>query len=1252
MIGRLKRQIEVLFYYILGHLFVNFNATKKISFVIINAILNSKNQITDRLGKELLIVFWGLTISIQEKVSFKEDGVYLGEHKELKRLEGLLTKKKLNCVILSQFYNFIGDTLGTNSNFINKNANDLFGSFVEFIRKDKSVIGRKILRSISNEENKEKSNNQLNSEEDLTDLFISNMSRDKNKDQPKSIIYINYLKIFSMMSSFSKKEFTDDLEKSILELIMFNKDNYFESCVKIYLRINNEILDSHRDLFNSLKDIKALKNTLLNIRMNDLTESEKELYKKFLKSALISLYFTSKGQKNQSYVLGKQSAILSFISNFHSTERSLFMNKFFDFLGFNIEVLKSDSSYFNVIMMKEGVSSIIRLINFTKLVLKNFGITAKDYAKTLFTLFMNIFNFFTAVIKKIKEKGSNENISNETKRIKMIRKIVLDLIIDFYITFVDVDYDEETQTLIKLLRPRLVVLHKLPIASSSTVVKLVSVWSEVEVYKIYLLNNPDVFIDTVKTLNSEQTTNIQAKKIITVITNLLTYNGRDDQYNLSSSKFDSVFNKNNFTFNIDSQNNKLLYYKDNKIDQRISIIGKHLVESNSSFILKTFNEYVMREREIKGNKYMPSESFFDLIRLVINVCTIDNQAELETCLSLFKSILNPKLINAKTTENFGDSAKLYVLKGNSKESFISLFHLIGVILAKYKKDRRFFINTVMNLFVGLNEPELFMSLGEIVNSVLTNDLYSSIETPLLLLKTILTKGTKVDDNLNYDIIYTHLKGMEGLIEEFDYENTEVFLMTLYRLLRVKDLSIKRQALSLFEKYLQNNKSKDNLTKEQHKAIIERVVSCFKNMIKTRLPQDEVFKYSLLFFSSYLSSLKNFDLNLPYSDLSVLEKDGMLIKLIDLKILNRIPALNTLDELLEEHYISYTSLNDILLPLIENLMFSKFDEISNRYANSAIQNSNFINYSNKTIETVQKILSKFEPSQMINYIVKKANFLKKSRSYQDLLVKLISRSLTTFSSKSSLEDVVRKVDFEMRNKTKEILEKEGLFSSLYKKTKDTVVQKDKKKEENVDKNKNKSMVNKLKLSVLPSLKKLLYNKSQSSDMKIKSNLSDAVLKIIRLSNLQDFKREFERLVSELSDLLKSRQSKEREQAMKILFNMAALNGPYFIHLIIEGLISNLKEIRHKHTRNFTINYLLERLVIKKDYTVDLEFNTGCLDYCIDPILHCVIEESFSDMHEEKTDDNFKGKGKEIRKHKSKGIIKAIGSVVDLRGNNVG
>ena len=1218
---------------------------------LINIILNQKNDAINRLTKEILTIFWGLSLSVHNEINLDKELILCdSKGNESQKLLELLFKRRPRSVTQIQYYGFIGELISMNAGFINRNADTLYNCFEMYVLNDISIISQKIRKTFESEETEDDSSDTR----DKNQLINSFMAKLKEREESswksaKTIIFVNFLKLFSNMTKITDKPFKNKIEASILELCMFNKENYFEYCIKIFLRINSEILDGHRDLFNSLKDTKALKNTLINFKWDKLTQTETELYLKFLQSSLITLFFTSKGQKNKSYMMSKQNAILNFIADLPIEHRKTFVNRFLDYLGFNTETLTNnlDNPFF--LIEKQSVSAMIKFVNFVRQMVKNFGIMARSYAETLFSAFVSIFDFYTEINERLKVMDEDEeNLNINKKKVKQIRKLVLDLLIDFYICYVDVDYEDNGDKLISLLKPRLEIIHNLPIASTAHILKLVTVWSEIEVYKLNFLKHPYILESVIRMIDSEQSDTQQSNKVLKLLINVILYSGKDDQYQLKSGVFEEEFNKNSLNFGTTDEGNKLLYEKSNG-GQRISIIGRCLIERNSNTILKLINNFNKKEKEERGSKYIPSDSFLELVKIMMTACDINDQEELGICLDLFKSILNPKVINSKTLEKQKDSAQLYVLKEKSKAVFLSLFELVAAILQRYTGDKRFFTNVVMNLFIELKDVDLFLSLDTILKAAVSNPLYSSLSVPLLFLRDILTKNKKMDDNLNYDVIYERLEEIETKFLDFDQENMEIFLMTTYKLLKVKDLSVKRLSLSIFTKYFDN--VKNSQIDDSTRNIILRLINNFKSTVKAQLPSDEKFKYILLFFNAYLIFNSQVPLDLPYKDLVVFANDNLLISLIDLKLLNRIQALNKINDILANQAFSYPSLSGILLPLIENLMFSKLDEFDNKYNNS-IQNSHFINYSNKVIESVQQLTLQYSSSQIINYIIKKVNFLNKGDIYADLLVKLISKGLSNFSDKSSLQDIVKKIDAEMRRKSKNLIEKDSLFLTLYKK--------DAKKDEanrveetgmEIEEAPQESELKKLRKHALPALKKLLYTKKEDADIKSKPVLCDAVLKIIRLSGIGNFKREFARLVSELGGMMKSKQAKVRNQAIKVLFNIAVLNGPFFIHFIIEGLIKDFKEVRHRHIRNYTISYLLERLVIKRDYTEELPFEIGNLDYCMKSILFCIVEESFSDMYDEKQDDNFKGKSKEVKQYKSKNLMKVIGGIVDIRGDKL-
>lgn len=1163
----------------MGHLFANFNATKQPAISIMQYIINATGEMDRIFVDTVLNVFWDLSMALyyEVNVDLKVDVVQVPA--PYNSYLDLLAPKQNLTVLAKQFYTFIGDVVSSNTKIVNASSTRLFELFKRYVQVDGSILACRLKQILGDASNAE-------FEVSMTlEGFVG------SKGDPESEIYhpfssqtyIVFSKVFANMTHVSELGFKQQLEDIVLELCLFNKDMFFENCIKVFLRLHDHLNDDLKEFFHKLKDKRQLKDALLNLDFKKMTHSERASVLKFLKSGLIVLYYSTKGQKNKNFVLSKQNFILDFVSGLPLADRKPIVDKFFSYVGFEIEELSRPSDELVKVLCRKSLKTVDKLLNFVKLLVKNFGILASDYSAVLVRSLIELFEFYTVLGDKLRAEGENSSTAGLASKAKNIRKQTLELITTFYIAFPDLDFTEVTKRLIDLLKPQIDLIGQSEVSAVQKVAKLFFIWSELETYKLIFVENPHLLQNFIPILGSPQVIRSFAERIFDFINRLLHYNGNEHMWKDTVHILKARLKLNAFEVDASVTDDSFLFTSNEATQGRLSIIGRRIIETHSNLILGQLNAYCQTEKALKGKKYIPSEGFVSTVEQIVSLSSLIDQKSLGTSLVLLRENLNPSKINSKVVENPYEDAQRLLKRQKYRSSVVKTFGLVATILQRYTSNTRFFTEAIMDLFAELADPELFMEIKHFVVAVKNNEAYVHLRPALSLIDEIFSRSKKIENDLNYDIVYSQLEAAEALVAQHNDENVEILLIAAFRLLTSKDKSVRTQSLKLYQIFL--SKAAAQSANDLTLRILIRVIDHIRRFVNRPLPQDEQVKYVVSLITNYVEFANNPETqekypSLPFISNNVNEMARVLPDLTDLRLTYRISQLNLLCGSAQQ--IDYDFAVQLVLPLLENLLFSKLKDQQASHMPAAIKNNNVVNYANATIDVVHHLTRGFTVGQVVAYIVKKANLIKKQAMFGEIIAKVMSRMLNHLS---------------------------GIQA---------------------DQSADGAKVRKLTTNVLSTLKKMLYEKDKE-DKKAQPALCESILKIIKIGGEQLFRAEFGKLVNQSTGLIKNKES--RNKGLKLLHTLSSLAGFGHFGVVLDAIKEQLAQ--QKNIRNYALRYVIDRLL-----TGDPKTHEGKLDHCIKDIVECVKEEAFHEFF----DDRAEERGKKISNAKS--IVKLLGSVASM------
>ena len=124
---------------------------------------------------------------------------------------------------------------------------------------------------------------------------------------------------------------------------------------------------------------------------------------------------------------------------------------------------------------------------------------------------------------------------------------------------------------------------------------------------------------------------------------------------------------------------------------------------------------------------------------------------------------------------------------------------------------------------------------------------------------------------------------------------------------------------------------------------------------------------------------------------------------------------------------------------------------------------------------------------------------------------------------------------------------------------------------------------------------------------------------------------------LSNMMKNKEEKIRKKVAAAFINISKVISPFLFGLVIKEIDFHLSTGKIKHYRNYLTWNLLQNLFFNDNVIKEYEYNNGEIDYWLPTIIKFIIQETFSEMHEEKSIEQIKNKGRELRAHKAKSLM---------------
>lgn len=1354
-------------------MFTKYHNTKAaVQKIIASIIIEAKNN-KKFINFYLNTLFYLFSV-ISEKVSVILTVFEFEAYELLNQLTA--TEEHLN---LDQYFEYLTAALAVSGKLAGNHLNEIYSHyrFILSTQNDtlsesiKSRIGIANAKSLS-----DSSNQKLElTQQQLVDIFIQSQSAERKSEVSpahwKARIQMNqaFVKAFSLIPNILKTAYTADIEVIMCESLKFDPKLY-EICIRGIYKFESEILRKYQPVLMKLTDKKTIKDALFSIDWNSMTLGERASAMKIVVPTLISLYFDQKGHKNKQMKMSQKNFILYCVSNFNLPEIIQTIHEFLEFIGFDF--LKMNRAQIIATLAKTQVRTLQTLMEFLERTIKNFALQIDNIAKEFLYFLTEIYQVLTLASWELQseatktidgEQGMSKTHINS--KLKESRRVSFNLLCKILSTYLELDFDDFVKTIIPLLSTRISNLETAENSAVAGPLKLISIFSEFERYKTYLIEYQFLLPSLFSVLKKPQLSDSTAMSIIAIINNLLEYApGNSAEMVANSESVVKQKAKALRLVNLFSQGFVTQPRIEDELTLKnqstsVSVLGRHIIHSNVAIIIESLTTFFKnKSKESKKYQVLANPTALQALIQIFNNIEISDQAILDQVIQIafyYFSPKNLKRLNYKddvlTAEDNNDGG-MEIRVASRVENYLKVVQIISESFRVYHDSASYFTSKIVPLLIDIERPEILLALSQISQAITQNPTAHSIHASAEFMTKILKPNRKIDNDLDYDNVYEQLQIIKPQIPQFSHGDQQTILSIVFRLIGSHDLGTRIKALEILDEYFGRVfQESENIDQEQFDTKTSTVVyliNFLPTLVKRSFGKEDGLKNYVALLSSYLKFAQIFiDSNprgidyqkLPFYDLYLFVPSNILLDLFSLKLKQRTVAMIKFREEfqnLDKSALKYTSTSMVIIPLLENILISQYTaSFSKEIKNFRKQESNraqFSSFAGAVATLIAGLSSQFSLTKLVAYVAKKLNLIQKRPQYKIIFLNIIERLLDNLSLYSGLTDSIKQIDAQLRTQKEQILSAKHTVQDFYNFENLPDIQIIRKKYQRFSKKAKmhkidsdipidsavafntmtdstangmeveeqerdivlENNVRKLTGPILKKLRLMLFDsKSKEEDLSMRIQVAQCLLKILRNLPADQLVEEFAKILMELTQMLKSKDQKQRLKTLKTLLNIAKQTGPYMFHFIVSELKFHLTDSIFKHVRNFAVWYLMNQVIdtrahipyfpeeeklldfvefVEEDDEKDegengvdhenqstdespdqqqLVFDQGSLDYIYGDIADIVTEETFSDMFAEKDNEDRKNKTREIKKHKARAILQLFATQTDISSGAV-
>lgn len=1289
---KLKSHKTIILNFCLGYLNIRYNNVKELPSKIIAELFSfedSKNNIKEFLS------FYSSVYELSLKQQKLEDN--FKQNLLFERISFIFVNNQ--SVSISQLLDSYSKILSMNVEIGNFHFDLISDHFYGFINQKSNKITKRVSEKMSMLDLKEKVHFESSqfeieiSQNELINQFITSGLNSLEKDDFASKCRANDHKyFFSFVDVFAKmSKFKNDNQKNIIRVIFEESvkisKEFYAIGVKGLLKLNENWPSSIREFFIKFFERNDLRECLLMIDLKSLTKSEFRDFMQILMPILINLYFNIRGQKNKQTVISKQRLILNFLSNLTTNEIKNAIGLFLEHIQANF---LQKSANFVELFASLTFGGAAKMFGLVELSIQNFGLQVVSIIPQLMHFLTNVFDFLAVC------KQSIGNPTNKEKRvlkvIKVSRRKIVELFIKIYSKYVELDFDCFTSQIMNSCLQRMEKVTTGKVNKIDNILKLVMVFSEFEKFKTYFLEYDHLLPVLLSYLKIKGVSIQLAQKIVDILLNLIEfYPGMDEQMRISTnSVLDSKANLIGLSKNI--KNDWFLINFDTGKEE--SLIGLEIINRNVDSILESIVTYFENTAVLpKRNQAINQPFIRNILIIILRKTQCQNQGLIDRISTIFLEFLSPKQLQSLNPDKYSSNQNFnteFQGKIESKiDHLLEVIDLIALTIRVKSNISDFFLKSIVPLLPHLSNTRILLGFRAIFESLLLNNSAEKIQPSINFLLKCLHTSRKIEQDLDYDILFEQLDDVSQTINNFDENNVRVICTFVFKLIGSHDLSVRIKSQEIFKTLMNTQLIIEPGRIVQRILLLESLFDLLPMVLKMVYHSEDCLKNYveiLIIFADFCeenaSKMNNSSFRHAQilKDVKILQESAFFEGFLNPKLSLKSIALN---ELLNIHNLSNITCEKFLSPLIENILFFNLakhigDLKDNNFRVVSSKKSYLTHLINATSNVLKEFTKKLSFSKLVAYIYKKLNMLDLQKDFQQPILSILSAIFDNFALFDAKNDTVVEINreyakndydldkmFEEMNafgNTNSLKSSRNNFKQMssgkMKKVRDSIhtgidfgvgtIKFLEQNEENPEKEEEmQSQRNKLKSLILTKLKKLMFVKTKDEEnLELRFTLSECFLKILRLFPKKLFKVEYSKMIMELAQVLKRKDPKVREKTVKCISKIAKITGPYLLSICISELMFSLAVASYRHVRNFSIWSILNILynhsegltTINSNNKEVLVFGPGTLDHLFGKLSEIICEEIFSDMYEEKINVERKKKSKEIRKHKAKDILK--------------
>jgi hypothetical protein len=1273
------------FNFMLGYLNTQYNNVKPAAIKLITSILIPKEN------NDFVSHFLNVYHFVYQRVNETDQ---LEPNSFLSRIFTIYNERELiSSSIVFEDYSLI---LQSDSRIVKNHFLTIYESFENYIHKKENrltaSLSDEILRN-SNAIEENKMNMELQSEfyvEKIINFYKQFNFETKTHSKKLSNFYkffLSFTNCFCHLGKLENNQIQNRLKIIFENALKRSEVGYAKGVV--YLIKANENLPQHlKDFFKKFTEKHDIKELLITVNTSAITDSEFSVFFDILKPVLTQTFFSTIGKKNKKSVISKQKFILNFVSNMKPNFVKEFIFCLFDNLYANFFTENANSLEL-FCELSTGASG--KLFDLIESVIDSFSLQITDMIPEIMSFLTQIFEF----VENVKPFLSVEDTAHIQllKRIKMNKRKIVNLFVKIYSKFIELDFDFHTQKIMKVSFERIENSKKENLDRIDNIIKLLMLFSEFERYKCYFLEYSHLLPVLMSYIGVKRVSKILVQKVADLIKNLIAfYPGVDEAMLKTTNDF---LKKKTKSLKLKLPQNEVwcLFNPDTKEEE--SIVGLEIIKKHSNLILENIVCYFENTSGLSKQHQAINQPFIrELLMIVLKRIEVNNKDLIERILKILFSFLTIRKLQSLNKDRYSPNQNYdidFQEKINQKVSHtLEIIDMIGVFCETKDNVTEFFCSHVMSLIPHINNVSVFLGFKAIYQGVSKNKDSDPIRPAVKHLSDCLEPAKKIEQSLDYDLMFNQISLIIDALDGFDETNLKIILVFIFKLLGSSDLAIRIKSNEFLQRLFALI---DYLPEDSIRAKFELVVFTFQSLptvLRLTYPSEDCLKnyvesfYLLIGFYEKHKSVVEVSQRFSelIEDMSAIKKSGFTDDFLNPKIISKTIALR---EFVNFKSINLSTNEDLILPIIENVLFFNLAKYG-----KDLKENNFRMVSSKKahlshlIAAVSKIIGKLTRqlsfSKLTTYIYKKLNMLQLQTEFTQPILTILSEVFENYASANASFDAVTEIH-QIYSKRIEKMELIAQNASLFEKTPElTSFRRNYKQmskgnmksvrdslhsqidfgvktneflipsEENTKSDLSlKSYRGKLKNMILLKLKKMMFvHKKEEDNFELRFSVSECFLKVLRLFPVNLFKIEYAKMIMELSQLLRKKDSSVREKTMKCLFKICRITGPYLLSVCFSEIGFALAVSSYRHIRNYSIWYILNMVYVASQQrneagdseTKQIKFEPGCLDYLFYQVGEFMCEEKFTDMFEEKHGEDRKKKSKEIKKGKSRDVVRLL------------